>query len=121
MRIFKKRAYSVSRGFEGLVVEDEEDEVQRYAGQVDLNDKPICSWIFIGFWSGNLITWSTELTYTELWIIYGSDSFSENVPVPRRNSSIYCSDVTAQPRSPPKNAEELNQLSSSVVSYQIIF
>ena len=36
MRIFKKRAYSASRGFEGTVVDDEEDEVQSYADQVDL-------------------------------------------------------------------------------------
>ena len=31
MWIFKKRAYSVARGFEGLVVEDGEDEAKRYA------------------------------------------------------------------------------------------
>ena len=79
--IFKKRAYSVSRGFENLVVEDGEDEVQRFVGQVDLNGKPIFSWIFVGFWSGNLYTWSKELTYAEFWIIYGSDSFSENVHI----------------------------------------
>jgi hypothetical protein len=81
MWIFKKRAFSVSRGFEGLVVEDGEDEVKRYTGQVDLNGKPIFRWVLVGFWSGNLDTWSKELTYNEFWIIYGSDSFSENVHI----------------------------------------
>ncbi len=81
MWIFKKRAYSVSRGFEGLVEEDEEDAVKRYVGQVDLNGKPIFRWVLVGFWSGNLHKWSKELTYNEFWIIYGSESFSENIHI----------------------------------------
>ena len=53
MWVFKKRAYSVSRGFEGLVVENDENEVKRYVGQVDLNGKPIFRWFLVGFWAGD--------------------------------------------------------------------
>lgn len=76
--IFKKRAYSVSRGFEGLGVEDAEDAVKKYVGQVDLNGKPIFRWILVGFWTGNLKTWSKELTYSEFWKICGSIEFTTN-------------------------------------------
>ena len=55
--------------------------MQSYADQVDLNGKPIFRWIYVGFQSGNLNTWSTELTYTELWIIYESDSYPENAHI----------------------------------------
>jgi hypothetical protein len=40
MWIFKKRAFSLSRGFEDLVVEEEKEE-RRYVGHVDLEDNPI--------------------------------------------------------------------------------
>ena len=79
MWIFKKRAYSVSRGFEDLVVDDEDDEVKRYVGQVDLNGKPIFRWVLIGFWTGNINVWSKELTYHEFWKIYSSTEFAENI------------------------------------------
>jgi len=79
MWVFKKRAYSVSRGFEGLVVENDENEVKRYVGQVDLNGKPIFRWFLVGFWAGDLGILSKVLTYSEFWIIYRSNSFSENM------------------------------------------
>ena len=62
---FKKRAFSVYRGFEDLIVEDEEDDVRGYMGQVDLNDKPIYRWILVGFWAdlnGKYESWSVELS-----------------------------------------------------------
>ncbi len=80
MWIFKKRAFSLSRGFEDLIVEDEKEE-RRYVGQVDLEGNPIFHWVLVGFWAGNLGSWSKDLTYHEFWIIYGSDSFSENIHI----------------------------------------
>ena len=77
MWIFKKRAFSVSRGFEDLEAEDE--GVKRFKGQVDLGGKPIFRWVLVGFWTGNLSTWSKELTYYEFWKIYGSPEFTENI------------------------------------------
>ena len=81
MWIFKKRAFSVSRGFEDLVVEDEEEEVNRYKGQVDLEGKPIFRWILVGFWAGDLGIWSKDLNYLEFWEIYGSESFTKNMHI----------------------------------------
>ena len=40
MWIFKKRAFSLSRGFEVIVVEEEKEE-RRYVGHVDLEGNPI--------------------------------------------------------------------------------
>ncbi len=79
--IVKKRAFSVSRGFEDLIEEDNEVDVKKYVGQVDLEDKPIFRWVLIGFWTGNLHKWSKKLIYNEFLIIYGSDSFSENMHI----------------------------------------
>jgi hypothetical protein len=79
MWIFKKRAYSVSCGFEDHVEEDKEDDVKRFVGQVDLDGIPIFRWDLVGFWTGNLNMWSKELTYSEFLHIYGSDAFSENI------------------------------------------
>ena len=79
--IFKKRAFSVSRGFEDLVEEEKEDDVKRYVGQVDLEGKPIFRWVLVGFWAGDLGIWSKELNYIEFWKIFGSDSFTENIHI----------------------------------------
>ena len=65
------------RAREDFVVEDE--EVERYIGQVDLEGKPIFRWILVGFWAGDLGIWSKDLKYLEFWEIYGSESFSENM------------------------------------------
>ena len=78
--MFKKRAFSVSRGFEDLVVEDGE-EMTRYVGQVDLECKQIFHWVLVRFWAGDLGIWSKELNYLEFWKIYGSDSFTENIHI----------------------------------------
>lgn len=72
----RARAFSVSRGFEDLVIKDEEKEVKRYVGQVDLVGKLIFKWVLVGFWAGDLNVWSKELSYSEFLKIYGSDSFS---------------------------------------------
>ena len=79
MWIFKKRAFSLSRGFEDLVVEEEEKEERRYVGQVDLEGNPIFQWVLVGFWAGNLGIWSKELTHREFFEIYGSKGFSLKV------------------------------------------
>lgn len=81
MWIFKKRAFSLSRGFEGLVVEEEEKVERRYVGQVDLEGKPIFQWVLVGFWAGNLGIWSKELTLREFFEIYKSRAFSENIHI----------------------------------------
>jgi hypothetical protein len=78
MWIFKKRAFSLSRGFEELVVDEEEKEERRYVGQVDLEGNPIFQWILVGFWAGDLGVWSKELTYYEFREKYGSLDFTEN-------------------------------------------
>jgi hypothetical protein len=78
MWIFKKRAFSLSRGFEDIVVEEEKEE-RRYVGQVDLEGNPIIQWVLVGFWAGNLGVWSKELKYREFFKIYGSKEFSLKV------------------------------------------
>lgn len=77
MWIFKKRAFSLSRGFEELI-DDEEYQEKEYQGQVDLEGKPIFRWVLVGFYAGDLGVWSKELSYSEFWMIYGSESFSHN-------------------------------------------
>ena len=78
MWVFKKRAFSLSRGFEDLVVEEEKDE-RRYVGQVDLEGNPIFRWVLVGFWAGNLGVWSKELTHKEFFEIYSSYDFSMKI------------------------------------------
>lgn len=79
MWIFKKRAFSLSRGFEALVVEEEEKEERRYVGQVDLEGNPIFTWILVGFWAGDLGVWSKELTHKAFFEIYRSNKFNFNI------------------------------------------
>lgn len=81
MWIFKKRVFSVSRGFEDLVVDDEEEEMKRYKGQVDLEGKPIFRWILVGFWAGDLGIWSKDLNYLEFWKIYSSEFYTKNMHI----------------------------------------
>lgn len=79
MWIFKKRAFSVSRGFEDLIEEDNEEDMKKIVGQVDLEGKPIYRWVLVGFWAGDLGVWSKELNYLEFWKIYGSTDFRINI------------------------------------------
>jgi hypothetical protein len=48
MWIFRKRAFSVSKGF-GLFLVEEKDDNPR--GQVDLEGKSIYKWYLVGFWA----------------------------------------------------------------------
>ena len=66
MLIIKKRAFSMSRGFEYLVFEEEKEE-RKYVGQVDLEGNPIFQWVLVGFWAGNLGIWSKELMHREFF------------------------------------------------------
>ena len=79
MWIFKKRAFSLSRGFEDLVVEEEDNEQKRYIGQVDLEGNQIFQWVLVGFWAGNLGVWSKKLTHIEFFEIYNSKEFAVNI------------------------------------------
>ncbi len=36
-------------------------------------------WVLVGLWTGNLNTWSTELTYYEFLEIYRSTEFTTNI------------------------------------------
>ena len=69
MWIFKKRAFSFSRGFEDLIVDKEEAEERRYIGQVNLEGKAIFRWVLVGFWAGDFDVWSKDLTYIEFFKI----------------------------------------------------
>lgn len=73
--IFKKRAFSISRGFKDLIVVL---SVIRRKGQVDLEGNYIYRWVLVGFWAGDLCVWSKKLSYREFFEIYSSDSFSIN-------------------------------------------
>ena len=52
MCIFRKRAFSVSRGFEDMVIDDEKETERGYVGQVDLEGKPVYRYYLVGFWAG---------------------------------------------------------------------
>ena len=80
MWIFRKRANSISRGFEGLL-DDEEGEKRTVYGQVDLEGNPIYKWLLVGFWAGDLGVWNKELTYREFFKIYNSNTFSININI----------------------------------------
>ncbi len=78
--VFRKRAFSVSRGFSILVLVKK--RVRSYRGQVDLSGNPLYKWYLIGFWvdvDGSLDCWSKDLTYREFFKIYGSRNFSPNI------------------------------------------
>jgi hypothetical protein len=58
MWIFRKRAFSVSKGF-GMYLVEEDDDSPR--GQVDLEGKSIYNWYLVGFWAdlqGEISSWS---------------------------------------------------------------
>lgn len=74
--IFKKRAFSISRGFKDLIVVV---SVIRRKGQLDLEGNPIYRWYLVGFWAGGLGVWSKKLSYKEFFEIYTSDSFSPHL------------------------------------------
>ncbi len=76
--IFRKRAFSVSRGFGFFLVEVKDDSPR---GQVDLEGKSIYKWYLVGFWSDvnrKYASWSVELSYNEFWKIHSSDFFTFN-------------------------------------------
>jgi len=78
MWIFRKRAFSVSKGF-GLFLVEEKDESPH--GQVDLEGNSIYRWYLIGFWAdlnGKYNLWSMELSYSEFWRIRSSNEFTFN-------------------------------------------
>ena len=76
--IFRKRAFSVSKGF-GLYLVEEKDDNPR--GQVDLEGKSIYKWYLVGFWADvyrKIGSWSVELSYREFWEIRSSHIFNFN-------------------------------------------
>jgi len=78
MWIFRKRAFSVSKGF-GLYLVEEKDDNPR--GQVDLEGKSIYKWYLVGFWAdldGKYDSWSVKLTFKEFWSIRSSEYFTFN-------------------------------------------
>ena len=63
MWIFRKRAFSVSKGFGLFLVEKEEDGPR---GQVDLEGNSIYKWYLVGFWAdvkGEFVYWNINLSY----------------------------------------------------------
>jgi len=62
-----------------MVIDDDAEKEKGYVGQVDLEGKPVFRWYLIGFWAGDLGVKSKGLTHREFWMIYRSDSFSENI------------------------------------------
>ena len=77
MWIFRKRAYSISRGFEHLSDDEEQDEKRTITGQVDLKGDPIYRWFLVGFWAGSLDVWYKKLSYREFFSMYSSSSFTK--------------------------------------------
>jgi len=78
MWIFRKRAFSVSKGFRLFLVEEKDDHPR---GQVDLEGNSIYKWYLVGFWAdvnGKYGSWSVELSYNEFWKISSSDYFTFN-------------------------------------------
>lgn len=78
MWIFKKRAFSVTKGF-GLFLVEEKDDCPH--GQVDIVEgESIYRWYLVGFMvnDGRFTKWSADLSYLEFWDIRGSDYFSFN-------------------------------------------
>jgi len=78
MWIFRKRAFSVSKGF-GLFLVEERDDGPR--GQVDIEGESIYRWYLVGFWADinkELDSWSVDLSYNGFWRIRGSDYFTFN-------------------------------------------
>ena len=78
--VFRKRAFSVSRGFYLLV--QVEKRVKCYSGQLDLEGNPLYKWYLIGFWvdiDGSFDCWSKDLTYQEFFDIYRSEYFSSHI------------------------------------------
>jgi hypothetical protein len=75
MWIYRKRAFSVSRGFAQFLVVDVEKKPH---GQVDLEGNTIYKWYLIGFYIGDFEEWSRELTYFEFWEIRSSRYFTFN-------------------------------------------
>jgi len=78
MWIFRKRAYSISRGFEDLLGVEEGDKKRAVLGQVDLEGNPIHMWVLVGFWAGDLGLWSKRLSYKEFFKMYSSYLFTPN-------------------------------------------
>ena len=78
--VFRKRAFSVSRGFSMLILV--EKRVKSYHGQVDLHGNPLYRWYLIGFWfdlDGSFDCWSKDLSHKEFFSIYRSRNFSLNM------------------------------------------
>jgi hypothetical protein len=75
MWLYRKRAFSVSRGFAQFIVIDIE---KKTITQVDLEGNTIYKWYLIGFYIGDFEDWSKELTYFEFWEIRSSKYFTFN-------------------------------------------
>ena len=78
MWVFKKRAFSLTKGFGVFLVEEKET---RPYGQVDIIEhESIYDWTLVGFMvnDGRFTKWSVDLTYLEFWEIHGSDYFTFN-------------------------------------------
>lgn len=75
MWIYRKRAFSVSRGLAQFLIVAEE---KKTIGQVDLEGNTIYRWYLVGFWIGKLDKWSKDLTWDEFWEIRSSKYFTFN-------------------------------------------
>jgi len=75
MWIFKKRAFSVSRGFSELI--KKMSCKLKSLGQVDLEGNSIYRWVLVGFWAGSLEVWFKKLSYREFFSMYSSSSFTK--------------------------------------------
>ena len=75
MWIFKKRAFSVSRGFRVLI--SNVSCKLKSLGQVDLEGNSIYKWVLVGFWAGSIDVWYKKLSYREFFSMYSSSSFTK--------------------------------------------
>jgi hypothetical protein len=76
MWIFKKRAFSISKGFkENILIVDSKIGV---VGQVDLEGKTIFKWYLVGFYAHSFNVWVKNLSYREFFEIYSSNLFTPN-------------------------------------------
>jgi hypothetical protein len=76
-----RRAWSVSRGFRDLEYDTVDGDLTlpciTQTDQVDLDGKPVFSWTLVGFWGGDLGSWSKDLDLREYREMRSSSTWTD--------------------------------------------
>ena len=79
MWIFRKRSFSLSKGFRSAIdaIRTLHNQNPARLGQVDLAGDPIYSYTLIGFWGGDFLTWTKRLKISEMFRLKSSPTWSD--------------------------------------------